>query len=321
MPKRSSRAQHPSSPGSVGAASVDEKRSENFSTSGGAATEPPEAAALPSHVAALNASSSRTLCQCWPMELDQFLREAAKADKSHERTSIALIRQTYPHLSKTVIWDRIVYLGLTSRRRPPYERHDWTKVEDDILRAAYGLCHEESIAAIDKILLLHPTWSRDTVTWRANVLGLTQHRAGPTHKWSPTLDNALLSLMGCQLGTIADRLRRSRKSVLSRLRQLGWTAEFFGGFKTKDVMNDLNVSAGVVNKWVRLGWLVRKKRRITEKSLRCLCRLHPEEIPFATLSLEMQNWLTRSMGYRPSVIEAIRESETTASRIAAGRGG
>ena len=192
MPKRPSRAQHPSSPGSVGAASVDEKPSKNFSTSGGAATEPPAAAALPPHVAALNASSSGTLCHCWPMELDQFLQEAAKTDKSHERTSIELIRQTYPHLSKMVIWDPIVYLGLTGRKRPPHERHDWTKVEDDILRAEYGLCHEESIAAIDKILRLHPTWSRDTVTWRANVLGLTQHRTGATRKWSrPSVQNVL----------------------------------------------------------------------------------------------------------------------------------
>ena len=44
--------------------------------------------------------------------------------------------------------------------------------------------------------------------------------------------------------------------------------------------------------------LVRKKRRITEESLCGLCRQHPEEIPFATLPLETQKWLTLSMGYR-----------------------
>ena len=49
MPKRPSRAQHPSSPGLVGAASVDEKRSTTFSSNGGAATEPCEAMALRLH--------------------------------------------------------------------------------------------------------------------------------------------------------------------------------------------------------------------------------------------------------------------------------
>ena len=303
MPKRPSRVQHPSSPGSVGAASVDEKRSTIFSSNGGAATEPREATALHLHAdelnGAQNGNSSKGPCQCWPIELDQFLRKAAKADTSHERASIALIRQAHPHLSKTAIWDRIVYLGLTRRKRPPYEEHEWTEVEDAILRAEYGTGHAESNAAIDKILGLHPDWSRNTVTWRANVLGLTQHRNGPTQSWTDALDNTLLSLAGCQLGTIAARLGRSHKSILSRLRQLGWTADFFGGFKTKDVMRDLNVTESVVNRWVRLGWLKRKKRRITEESLCSLCRKHPEEIPFQTLSPEAQNWLTRSMGYRP----------------------
>ena len=308
MPKRPSRVQHPSSPGSVGAASVDEKRSTIFSSNGGAATEPREATALHPHAAALNGaqngSVSKATCLCWPIELDQFLRQSAKADTSHERASIALIRLTHPHLSKTVIWDRIVYLGLTSRKRPPYEEHEWTDVEDEILRSEYGIGHAESNAAIDKILSLHPDWSRDTVTWRANVLGLTHHRTEPTQKWSPALDNVLLSLMGCQLGTIAERMRRSRKSIMSRLRQLGWTADFFGGYKTKDVMRDLNVSEAAVNRWVRLGWLVRKKRRITEESLCGLCRQHPEEIPFATLPLETQKWLTLSMGYRSASMAA-----------------
>jgi hypothetical protein len=319
MPKRPSRAQHPSSPGSVGAASVDEKQSTNFSSNGGAAIEPREAVALAPYVGASNGSQngdpSGTPCHCWPSELDQFLKQAAKGDRSHERTSIALIRQAYPQLSKAVIWDRIVYLGLTRRKRPPYEEHEWTQAEDDILRAEYGLGYTESNAAIDKILRLHPTWSRDTVIWRANVLGLTHRRPRPPQKWCPALDNALLSLMGCQLATIAERLRRSPKSIMSRLRKLGKDADFFGGYKTKDLMRDLNVTDGVVNRWVRLGWLVRKKRRITEESLCSLCRHHPEEIPFATLSPELQNWLTRSMGYRPPAIAA----ETKALRRATGQ--
>jgi hypothetical protein len=153
------------------------------------------------------------------------------------------------------------------------------------------------VNAIEKILQLHPEWSRDAVVWRARVLGLTRHRATPPELWSPTLDHYLLSLMGCQLETIARRLKRSKQSVLARLRRLGWGADFFGGFKTKDLVLDLRVSEAQVNRWVRRAWLERKKGRITEESLRSLCRHHPEEIPFDTLVPETQNWLRLSMDY------------------------
>jgi hypothetical protein len=103
--------------------------------------------------------------------------------------------------------------------------------------------------------------------------------------------------MGCQLETIARRLNRSTKSVRARLRRLGWSADFFGGFKTKDLVLDLRVSEAVVEEWVRSGWLERKNGRITEDSLRYLCRHHSEAIPFQTLTPEAQNWLMLSMGY------------------------
>jgi hypothetical protein len=84
---------------------------------------------------------------------------------------------------------------------------------------------------------------------------------------------------------------------LARLRRLGWTAEFFGGFKTKDLVLDLRVSEATVNAWVGRGWLQRKKGRITDKSLRSFCWHHPEEIPFETLAPETRSWLRLSMEY------------------------
>jgi hypothetical protein len=48
--------------------------------------------------------------------------------------------------------------------------------------------------------------------------------------------------MGCQPETIARRLNCTKKSVLARLRRLGWGADFFGGFKTKDLVVELRVS-------------------------------------------------------------------------------
>ena len=76
-----------------------------------------------------------------------------------------------------------------------------------------------------------------------------------------------------------------------------WTAESFGWFKTKDLTLDLRVAEVQVNRWVRRGGFERKKGRITEESLRWLCRYHPEEIPFETLSLEARNRLKLSLDY------------------------
>ncbi len=184
-----------------------------------------------------------------------------------------------------------------------------------ILRHEFGCNRASSRNAIEKILKLHPDWSRDAVVWRARVLGLTQHRVTPPRRWSSTLDHYLLSLMGCQLDTIARRLNRSKKSILARLRKLGWSADFFGGFKTKDLVLDLRVSEAAVNGWVRRGWLRRKKGRITEESLRWLCRHHPEEIPFETLPIETQRWLMLSMGYgRGTVVQRGGRKEERPSR-------
>lgn len=233
----------------------------------------------------------------WPLELDRVLKEILSTTPDAEREAITAIRASHPEIAKDLIWSRIVYLGLTDRTRRPYRKHEWTDAEDQILREEYGHNRASSRDAIDKILELHPGWSRDAIVWRARVLGLTQHRAVPPEPWSPALDHLLLSLMGCQLDTVARRLDRSKKSVLARLRRLGWGADFFGGFKTKDLVMDLRVSEAEVNSWVHRGWLDRKKGRITEESLRWLCRHHPDEIPFETLTPETQNWLRLSMDY------------------------
>lgn len=185
----------------------------------------------------------------------------------------------------------------SGRKRQRFQRHPWTVVEDAILVNGYGASRASSHEAIERVLEMHPDWSRDAVVWRARVLGLTQLRTAPVARWTSTHDHLLLSLMGCQVDTIARRLNRSKKSVLARLRKLGWSADFFGGFKTKDLVVDLRVPEATVNSWVRSGWLKRKKGRITEDSLRWVCRHHPEEIPFETLAPEMRNWLLLSMDY------------------------
>ena len=294
MPKQSSRAQHPSSPGTAGAASVDEKGS--LQVDGGAAAESREFAldATSTRNRSLNGDQTELCCsECWSRELDQLLTQAAKAGKD-ERESI---RQTYPKLSQTLIWERIVLLGLTDRRRPPYREHEWTQIEDDILRAEYGNGRKGAHAATSKILALHPNWSHDAVAWRAQALGVANHRRTPTRRWNHQLDEALREQADCTLETIARRLGRSHKSILARIRRLGFDADFFGGHKTKDLVRYLRVNEAQVNAWVHLGWLTRKRGRITDDSFTSFCRDHPESIPFDKLTSEAQNWV-RSLGYR-----------------------
>lgn len=233
----------------------------------------------------------------WSRELDGVLRAALDSGRGSESAAIATIRSLHPELTEEVIWSRIVYLGLTARQRPPYRSHHWTDREDAILRERYGHCKADRKAAIDAVLAMHPDWSRDAVVSRARALGLTQHSDSDRRPWSKALDHQLLSLMGQRLDTIARRLGRSEKAVLGRLRRLGWGADFFGGYKAKDLVADLGVTPGCVKRWLRLGWLERRKGRITEESLRTLCRLHPEEIPFDALRAETRNWLVRSMDY------------------------
>lgn len=240
--------------------------------------------------------------EAWPRYLDAYLKDFLGANRGQEGDAITSIRASHPHLTRKRIWSRIVYLSLTNRKRAPYQKHEWGAQEDAILRSEYGQSRASSTRAIGKILTMHPDWSRDAIAWHARTLGLAQRRARSHERWSSTLDHYLLSLMDCQLDTIARRLRRSQKSILARLRRLGWTAEFFGGFKTKDLVLDLRVPEATVNDWVRRAWLQRKRGRITEESLRSLCRQHPEEIPFETLAPEARSWLRLSMDYGRSTV-------------------
>ena len=294
MPKQSSRAQHPPSPGTAGAASVDQNRS--VPVEGGAAAESRE-----NRIAGLDINKgSLSGADCWTPELDQVLTDAIKAGKN-ERECIRLVQQAHPSLSRTLIWERIAYLELNVRTRPPYQEHLWTEIEDNILRAEYASGRKGAHSATSKILALHPDWSHDAVAWRAQVLGLANHRATPTRRWSQQLDESLRELAGCTLNTIARRLGRSHKSVLARIRHLGFGADFFGGLKTKDLVRYLRVSEAQVSSWVRLGWLKRKRRRITDDSFASFCRDHTECIPFDKMTLEAQNWV-RSLGYEVPVI-------------------
>ncbi len=276
----------------------------------------PKTPSSPGWMGSRNATPTKA---AWPRELDDYLRSALDSKRGSEYAAITAVRSSHPELAEDLIWSRIVYLGLTKRKRPLYRAHVWTAIEDGILREKYGRGRAGSNAAIDDILELHPDWSRDAVVWRARTLGLTRHESANRQPWSAALDHQLLSLMGQRVDTIARRLGRSERSVLGRLRRLGWGADFFGGFKAKDLVADLGVTPYRVKKWIRAGWLERKNGRITEESLRALCRYHSDEIPLAALAPETRNWLVRSMDYGRGEITRRGGRRTPATKASASR--
>ena len=302
MPKAVASHQQPISPGSPGTASVDERTRENPPLNGGTVSPRPRAggisvAGVPGSAISRSAKLLRAHAfDTWPPELDADLRKTL-ASKRHEREAIELIRGFHPEIPENLIWARIVYLRLSDRIRSPYRRHIWSQEDDNILWRDYGRSRNASHHAIEEILRRHPEWSRDSVVWRAHVLGLSRNEQTSHQRWSPALDHRLLSLMGYPLDTISRRLNRSRKSIQARLRRLGFTSDFFGGFKTKDLISIYESAGTTVVRWARLGWIKRKAGRVSEESLRLLCRNHPEDIPFEALSREVQNWLRLSMDY------------------------
>ena len=96
---------------------------------------------------------------------------------------------------------------------------------------------------------------------------------------------------------IEKRMKRSIASIRSRLAVLDRGADFFGGFKTKDLMEMLHLDESAIRRLERRHLLRRERGRITEDSLRSLCREHPEEIPFETLDEDTKQMLVADFEY------------------------
>jgi hypothetical protein len=85
------------------------------------------------------------------------------------------------------------------------------------------------------------------------------------------------------------------------LRDLGYPA--VDGFSPRELADKLNVSRRQVAYWLRHCWLREINGKIPLDSLRRFCRAHSDQIPYATLDPETQEWL-RSMGYQRALAGA-----------------
>ena len=235
---------------------------------------------------------------CWNVDLDYELRGFCKGGREGERQAILSIRTRFPDISAEIIWSRILYLGLSTAKRRPYMRHEWTADDVELLAAGYSDGRHGATNAINVLLRMHPDWSRSLISRKAKSLGLAHARPKGYQPWSQEADRRLISCEGFLMESVEERLKRSRGSILSRLAALDRGMEFFGGFKTKELMTDLHLAEAQIRRLERNGLLVRERGRITEKSVAELCRSHPEEIPFETLSPEWQCRLVQDYHYR-----------------------
>ena len=125
----------------------------------------------------------------------------------------------------------------------------------------------------------------------------------PTTQWGPAQKEGLLwtesneELFRRRYAVGRKAATRSRASFRSRLAALDRGPAFFGGFKTKDVMEKLHLDHSAIRRLERKRILVRARGRITEESMKVLCREHPQEIPFETLSEETKQTLIDDYQY------------------------
>lgn len=233
----------------------------------------------------------------WLRELDEVLIDDCKRGRDGQRQVMVAIRAKHPQISPDTIWARIVYLGLTTSKRPPYRRYEWSVADLEVLGAGYRDGRNGASRTIDLLLDRHPDWSRSVIWRKAKSLGLSSRRNGGYRPWNEEADRMLISCEGFEMEGIERRMKRSIAAIRSRLAALDRGAEFFGGFKTKDLMEMLHLDESAIRRLQRKQLLLRERGRITEDSLRSLCREHPEEIPFETLDEDTKRMLVADYDY------------------------
>lgn len=162
---------------------------------------------------------------------------------------------------------------------------------DRMLREGYGSGAAKT-KVIDSVLEQYPQLTRPMVWKRAQRLQLV---SSPEcfRKWNPAEVRLLLGLINeVPVQTIAARLQRPVKSVLSKIRSLDMSARIGVGLSIRQASSDLQVSHHTVQGLIRRGELTVEGGRISDKSYRKYCQdLHasvlreavPEDVVCALL--------------------------------------
>jgi len=170
-------------------------------------------------------------------------------------------------------------------------------VAGDLPRVPYPVFTSLFDGESRELLKLHAHWPQSINSQKAKSLGSFRERKGGYRPWSEEADRMLIACEGLEMKVIAKRMRRSITSIRSRLGTLDRGAESFGGFKAKNLMEMLHLDESAIRRMERRHLLLRERGRITEDSVKCLCREHPGEIPFETLDEETKRTLVTDYEY------------------------
>ena len=147
------------------------------------------------------------------------------------------------------------------------------------------------------ILEHYPDWRPSMGRRKAKSPDLSRERKAGDRPWNREADRVLIACSGFSMKVIQKRMKRSIASIRSSLTVLDRGAESFGGFKTNDLMERLHLDESAIRRMERRHLLLRERGRITEDSVKCLCREHPGEIPFETLDEETKRTLVTDYEY------------------------
>jgi hypothetical protein len=236
----------------------------------------------------------------WWRELDELLIDCCKDGRNGERQAIASIRARHPGIASNVIWRRIVELGLTAAKRAPYQQYKWLTEDLEMLRVGYKQSRTGASWTIETLLARHPDWPRSVIWRKAAALGLSRRKNGRRRHSSDEADRALLICGLLEINALSARVKRPIASIESRLSVLHGEAKLRSGFTTKDMMEMLHLDPSAILRLERNKLLLRDRGRITEGSVRLLCREHPEEIPFETLHEDVKRLLVDDYEYAAS---------------------
>lgn len=228
----------------------------------------------------------------WTSQFDSFLCQALCSGALNEREAIAAIRATNPGWSREFVWQHVRLLRPETPQQVPRDRYAFSEAEDAFLKESYGKDRRSTRRAIDAILARHPQWPRRAVIERGRQLGLSRKNQHRVARWSEGEMIQLLNLQEKPVRYISKMLNRRPASIRAKLKRMNKTADFFGGFKTKDLMGLITVTEETIERWEALGWLRRDSGRITAKSVEEFCRLHPEEAKLERLDPETANFLS-----------------------------
>ena len=150
--------------------------------------------------------------------------------------------------TRCAVWCRAAKLGLLR----PYRVQVWTEQMDRYLRERYDGRVRGRVGEIAGVLGV----THETTKYRAERLGLTRPDKRNRRMWTEEEKAFLLRWAGERTPWwMARQLKRSRSSVVEKMRRENLRTRIQSGYTQKELMECFGTSATMLRRWERLGML------------------------------------------------------------------